>query len=301
LGIGYEELRAVNPRLVYCSISAYGEEGPLRDRPGQDLVVQGYSGSMWSVGSASDPPAPGALWAIDAMTAYQATIGILAALRERETSNLGQKVEVNMLSVAMDCQVQELTTYLNLGVEPVRTGGRFAHAFVTAPYSVYPTKDSWIVLAQAPLDQLGKAVGNDRLAEMTDWSAGIDFRDEVYAILMQVMPTRTTAEWLEIMDSYRLWAGPVYRYSDLVREPHVTATGMIVEVTHPRYGSLKVPNVPIRFSRSDASVRTPPPELGEHSAEVLHELLGIDEAGLKALEQAGAIQTRDRGAANAYE
>src|ERR1700737_2010587 len=182
IGVGYEQLREINPRIVYCSISGYGEQGPYRLRPGQDLVVQGYSGSMWSVGSAQDPPLPGALWAIDTMTGYQAAIGILAALRARESTGKGQKVDVSMLAVVMDCQIQEPTTHLNLGILPTRTEGRFAHAWVTAPYGAYRTKDGYITLAQAPLHILGEALDNDRLREMTAGSEGMDHREEVYQI-----------------------------------------------------------------------------------------------------------------------
>lgn len=291
LGIGYEKLHEINPRLVYCSISGYGESGPLSQRPGQDLVVQGYSGSMWSVGSREDPPTPGALWAIDSMTGYQAAIGILAVLRERDRTGRGQKVAINMLAVVMDCQVQELTTHLNLGLLPERTEGRFAHAWVTAPYGAYRTRDGWIVLGQAPLDALGEAVGSDRLRQMTEWSDGIHHRDEVFRILSEILPARTTAEWLDIFDRHRLWAGPVYDYSELVADPHVQATGMIASVDHPQHGRLRFPNVPIRFSESTAEVRTPPPLLGEHTEQVLADLLGYDSARIDRLRSGGAIET----------
>jgi crotonobetainyl-CoA:carnitine CoA-transferase CaiB-like acyl-CoA transferase len=289
IGVGYEQLREINPRIVYCSISGYGEDGPYRLRPGQDLVVQGYSGSMWSVGSAEDPPLPGALWAIDTMTGYQATIGILAALRARESTGRGQKVEVSMLSVVMDCQIQELTTHLNLGIVPTRTRGRFAHAWVTAPYGAYRTKDGYITLAQAPLHILGEALDNDRLREMTSWSDGMDHRDEVYRIVTEIMPQRTTAEWLEILDRYKLWAGPVYTYADLVQDPHVTETGMVTSVTHPTIGPLRMPNVPLKMSDTPAEIRLPPPGLGEQTDSVLQEILGYDNQRLQQLHAAGAI------------
>ncbi|MEY2900200.1 MAG: hypothetical protein RL247_366, partial [Actinomycetota bacterium] len=112
LGVGYDQLAEINPGLVYCSISGYGSSGPYRDRPGQDLIVQGYSGSMFSVGREGDAPQPGALWAADVMTGYQAAIGILSALHERQTSGIGQHVEVDMFSVVLDAQLQELVTFL---------------------------------------------------------------------------------------------------------------------------------------------------------------------------------------------
>lgn len=194
-----------------------------------------------------------------------------------------------MLSVVMDCQIQELTTHLNLGILPVRTEGRFAHAWVTAPYGVYRTKDGYITLAQAPLHILGEALDNDRLRQMTSWSDGMDHRDEVYQIVSEIMPRRTTAEWLETLDRYKLWAGPVYTYADLVHDPHVVETGMVTSVNHPKIGSLRMPNVPLRFSDTPAEVRLPPPLLGEQTDSVLREVLGYDIQRLQQLHDAGAI------------
>ena len=289
LGVGYDRLRAVNPRLVYCSISGYGERGPYAGRPGQDLVVQGYSGSMWSVGSKQDPPLPGALWAIDAMTAYQSGMGILAALWARQRTGEGQKVEVNMLSVAMDCQAQELTTHLNLGIVPERTDAPFAHAWVTAPYGAYRTRDGWLVIGQSPLHILGEALENHRLCEMTAWSDGIDHRDEVYEIVSAIMPGKTTAAWLEIFDRHKLWSGPVYDYRDLVNDPHVVETEMVTSVEHPTIGTLRLPNVPLQLSATPATIMLPPPLLGEHTASVLRELLDYDDDRLATLRAAGAM------------
>ncbi len=290
LGVGYEQLSEINPRIVYGSISGYGEDGPYAaTRPGQDLIIQGYSGSMYSVGSKDDPPIPGAMWAADSMTGYQACIGILAALIARGKTGKGQKVAVNMLSVAMDCQSQEMVTYLNLGIMPERTESPFAHAWVTAPYGIYPTKDSWLIISQSPLHILGEALDNDRLREMTDWNDGVRHRDEIYQIVRSITPTRTTAEWLKIFDDLKLWSGPVYNYRDLENDPHVQATGMITSIAHPKAGNLRMPNVPIQMSDTPAAIRLPPPLLGEHTDEVLSSLLGYDRERLAMLHEAGAI------------
>jgi crotonobetainyl-CoA:carnitine CoA-transferase CaiB-like acyl-CoA transferase len=289
LGIGYEHLRELNPRLVYAQISGYGEEGPYHGRPGQDLIVQGYSGSMFSVGSNDFPPIPGALWAVDAMTGYQAAIGILAALLARGTTGTGQKISVNMLSVAMDCQSQELMTAFNLGIQPQRTKAPFAHAWVTAPYGSYRTKDGWINIAQVPVHVLGEAIGSERLQEMTDWSDGVTHRDEIYGIVSEIMPRHTTDEWIGIMDRYKLWAGPVYTYQDLQNDPHVQATEMIVTIDHPEAGTLRMPGIPIQMSETPGAIRMPPPLLGEHTETVLRELLGYDDARVQALRAVDAI------------
>jgi crotonobetainyl-CoA:carnitine CoA-transferase CaiB-like acyl-CoA transferase len=289
LGVGYDDLKAVNPRLVYCSISGYGDTGPYVTRPGQDLIVQGYSGSMFSVGKTSDPPLPGALWAVDAMTAYHAALAILAAIVARERLGTGQKVSLNMLSVVMDAQSQELVTYLNCGILPERPTVSSAHAWVTAPYGVYKTADAWITLAQSPIHVLGEAVGSERLAEMTDWSDGIHRREEVVEILTEVMKTRTTTEWIQILDTHRLWAGPIYTYADLENDPHVQETAMITSVEHPELGPLRMPDVPVKLSETPASVRTAPPLLGEHTIQVLKEILELPDARISELAQAGAF------------
>jgi crotonobetainyl-CoA:carnitine CoA-transferase CaiB-like acyl-CoA transferase len=289
LGAGYEQLREVNPRIVYCSISGYGEQGPYRMRPGQDLVIQGYSGSMWSVGSKHDLPMPGALWAADAMAAYQAGIGILAALWARQRTGEGQKVEVNMLGVTMDAQTQELTTYLNLGILPERSEESSAHAWIPAPYGVYKTADGFIVLAMAPTHVLGEALDSDRLRELTDWSDGVTHRDEIYAIARSILPTKTSSEWIDIFDKHNIWTGPVYNYEDLANDPHIKETGMITSVQHPTIGELRMPNVPMKLSGTPAEVELPPPLLGEHTDAVLRELLGYEEDRLAQLHATGAI------------
>lgn len=285
LGIGYSQLREINPRLIYASISGYGEEGPLRDRPGQDLLVQAMSGSMWSVGKKSDPPTAGALWAVDAMTGYSLGMGILSAVNARQQTGTGQKVHVSMLGVVMDCQCQELVTAFNLKTKPERSEKPFAHAWVTAPYGAYKTKNGWMVISQVALNVLGEALDNDRLREMSDWSDGMNYRDEVYDIVESIMPEKTTEEWITIFDQYKLWGGKVYNYLELMEDEHVQSTNMITSVQHSKAGEIKMPNNPVQLSDTPGSIRTPPPMLGEHSEDILEKQLGFSKeeiAGLKA-------------------
>lgn len=289
LGVGYEQLAEINPRLVYCQISGYGEDGPYRDRPGQDLILQGYSGSMWSVGAAADRPTPGPLWAADAMTAYQAAIGVLAALRERDASGTGQKVSVDMWSVVMDCQAQEFTTYLNCGILPQRSTEPFAHAWCNPPYGAYPTKDGYILLSQLPISVLGEALDHDGLRAITSWEEAHERRDEISRIVAGITPTRTTADWISHLDGYKLWSGPVYTYADVAADPHVQARGMIETVEHPTAGPLRLPAIPIRLSRTPGAIRLPPPLLGEHTAQILTELTTLDPDGLTRLHDEGAV------------
>jgi len=289
LGIGWEQLRTVNPRLVYAQISGYGEEGPWRDRPGQDLLVQAMSGSMWSVGAADDPPQPGAMWAADAMTGYQTAIGILAALHARERTGEGQKVSVSMLGAVMDCQVQELATHLNGGASFERTHEPSAHSWIPAPYGVFRTSDSWLVLAMAPLAELGEALDEPRLAELTGPDDGVVHRDEIHALVARRLLERTTAAWVAFFDERRLWSGPVAHYEDLVTHPQVEATQMIVTVTDPEGHEVRLPAPPIGLSATPAGIRHAPPRLGADTGAVMREWLGWNEERIERTRATGAF------------
>jgi crotonobetainyl-CoA:carnitine CoA-transferase CaiB-like acyl-CoA transferase len=289
LGIGYEELHKINPRLIYCSISGYGSFGPYRDRPGQDLVVQGYSGSMFSVGAEGDAPTPSALWGADVMTGYQAVIGILAAVESRHQTGIGQHVEVDMLSVVMDCQLQEMVTYLNAGAMPRRMVERSAHGSIPAPYGVYKTKDGWLTLAMVPLPLLGEIFNDDWLKTLTHYNSGHVHRDKVYALIRNKFVDKTTKEWIDICDEIGAWCGPVYNYEDLVNDPHIKETNYIVEQPQLRGGSARTVRPPLRLSETPPTIRRGAPALGEHSREVLSGVLGFSDSHIDELVAAGAI------------
>jgi crotonobetainyl-CoA:carnitine CoA-transferase CaiB-like acyl-CoA transferase len=295
LGVGYAQLAAVNPRLVYCSISGYGSAGPYRDRPGQDLVLQGYSGSMFSVGAAGDAPVPGALWAADVMTGYTAAIGILAALASRTSTGAGQHVEVDMFSVVLDAQVQELVTYLNAGAAPRRMQEPTAHGSIPAPYGVYRTADGWMTLAMSPLPALG-----ERPRRRVAAHAGpLQRRARAPRRGLPAHPDRftgrTTADWVERCDVHGVWAGPVHDYPSLVDDPHVQATGMITEQPHPTLGSVRTTRVPVQLSGTPVSIRRGAPPLGADTADILRERLGYDAERIEQLAGSGAVSLgRDR-------
>lgn len=287
LGIGYEQLREVNPGIVYAQISGYGESGPYRDRPGQDLIAQGYSGSMFSVGARSDAPQPGALWAADVMTGYQATIGVLAALHGRRQTGVGSKVSVNLLASLMDCQIQELVTYLNCDVLPQRGAEPSAHASIPGPYGVFKTADAWVTLAMAPLDRLSEALNDPRLALVPQQQA-LEDKDQVQRIVAEHMLKHTTQYWLETLIPQGFWLGPVYSYRELSSDPHVLDTGMIVSVDHPNIGSVRMPAPPIRFDGLPPSIRRPAPELSEHNEEILADVLGYSADRIARVQSSGA-------------
>lgn len=292
IGVGYEQLREINPRLVYCSISGYGAEGPYRDRPGQDLVLQGYSGSMFSVGREGDPPSASALWAADVMTGYQAVIGVLAAIEARHRTGEGQKVEVDMFSVVLDCQAQEIVTYLNTGQMPKRTEETGAHASIGAPYGTYKTADGWLTLAMAHIPNLGDALDDDWLRSLEAYNDGHKHRDDIYRRIRHRFENRTTEEWLEVLDANGVWAGPVYDYEDIEHDAHVEATGMIAEQPQS-FGPVRTIRPPIRMSGTPESIRRGAPLLGEDSERIMYEMLDYERDRIRHLVEEGAIGAID--------
>lgn len=292
LGVGYEQLREINPGIIYCSISGYGSSGPYRDRPGQDLVVQGYSGSMFSAGAEGDDPQPGALWAADVMTGYQAAIGILAALQARHHTGLGQKIEVDMLTVVLDAQLQEMVTYLNTGLQPTRSKERSAHAFIPAPYGVYRTSDSWITLAMTTLSTLGEVLDDDWLRTLTAYNDGHTQRDAVYAHIRHAFESHTTRYWMDRCAEHNVWAGPVYDYADVVNDPHVIATNTVVDQIQESDGSrVRTVRPPLIMSDTPAVIRRGAPGLGAHTVEILRELGWSDESIVEAVRNGSVAAT----------
>jgi crotonobetainyl-CoA:carnitine CoA-transferase CaiB-like acyl-CoA transferase len=292
LGAGYEELHALNPRLVYCSISGYGPTGPYRDRPGQDLIVQGYSGSMFSVGQQSDHPLPGALWAADVMSGYQALIGVLAALQARHRNGEGQHVQVDMLSTVLDAQLQELVTYLNTGRQPERTAEFSAHPFIPAPYGVYKTKDGWLTLAMTDLPRLGEVLDDDYLRGLTDYKDGSTHRDEVYARIRNEFLVLPTSAWIKRCDEAGVWSGPVYTYEDLEKDPHIIETGMFVEQPHRGTTTIRTVRPPILMSSTPPRITRGAPTLGGDTREVLTEI-GYSSEQITAFAEQGVIVVSD--------
>ncbi|NGN63002.1 CoA transferase [Streptomyces sp. A7024] len=293
LGMDYAAVREVNPGIVYVSISGYGDSGPYADRPGQDLLLQAMSGAMYSVGRESDPPAPAGTYAVDAITAYSAFEGALAALLHRERTGEGQLVKVNMLDAAIAVQMQELSVYTVGGVPQRRGAEPHGHTYIRAPYGVFTTKDGHLALAMPPLDALGEALGLPELAAYDTDVDGHGRRDEITALVRARLPRHTTAEWLELFAERGIWAGPVHTYADVVADPQVRHNGSFVTYRHPVEGEVTTPGFPYRFSATPPEVRRGAPLAGEHTREVLGEL-GYPEQRVAALLAEGAIAARNR-------
>lgn len=289
LGVDYETLSAINPRLIYVSMSGYGESGPYAKRPGQDLILQAMSGAMLSTGRASDPPAPAGQYLADAITAYSAFEGALAALLHRERTGEGQLVEVNMLDALVTIQMQELSVFTVGGKPQTRSEEPHAHCYIRSPYGVFATADGYIALAFASLRKLGELIDEPSFATMDDETDSWAHRDAIFARVREKLPARSSAEWLPLFDSHDIWSGKVYGYEDVVADPQIAHNGTFVEYDHPSEGRVKTPGFPIRFSKTPSTVERGAPQIGEHSREVLSEA-GFDEATIERLLESGVVR-----------
>ena len=295
LGLDYESIRAVKPDIVYVSITGYGETGPYASRPGQDLLLQAMSGAMFSTGRADDPPAPAGTYAVDAITAYSAFEGALAALLHRERTGEGQLVTVNMLDAAIAVQMQELSVFTVGGVPQHRGREAHGHAYIRAPYGVFATADAYLALAMPSLRTLGELLGEPALAAMDENTDGHTRRDEITAMVRAKLPERTTGAWLALFAEHGIWAGPVYSYADLVKDPQVALNGSLVSYDHPTEGPVTTPGFPYHFSKTAPRVYRGAPLTGEQTEEILAEL-GVSDEAVADLAGRGVIATRERTA-----
>ncbi|GAB2964537.1 CoA transferase [Streptomyces pseudoechinosporeus] len=292
LGMDYASIRAVNPEIVYVSISGYGDTGPYATRPGQDLLLQAITGAMYSVGRADDPPAPSGTYAIDALTAYSAFEGALAALLHRERTGEGQLVTVNMLDAAIAAQMQELSVYTVGGVPQTRGSEPHGHTYIRAPYGVFATKDGYVALAMPPLDALADALDVPELRGLDTDVAGHDSRDEITALVRRQLPHRTTEEWLQIFDERGIWAGPVHAYPEVLADPQVRHNRSFVTYQHPVEGEVTTPGFPYRFSSTPPAIHRGAPLTGEHTREILCEL-GYSERQSDTLHAEGSVRSTE--------
>lgn len=289
LGVDYETLSAINPRLIYVSMSGYGESGPYVDRPGQDLLLQALSGAMLSTGRAGDPPQPAGQFLADAVTAYTAFEGALAALLHRERTGEGQLVQVNMLDAVTAVQMQEISVHSIGGKPQARSEEPHAHSYIRAPYGVFETADSHIVVAFASLDSFGALIGEPSFAGMDDETDSWTHRDMIFAKTRDALKAKTTAEWLDILLPAGVWAGPVHGYAELLEDPQVKHNGTFIEYDHPSEGRIKAPGFPIRFSKSPASLERGAPQVGEHTREILAEA-GVANDAIDRLLDSGVVK-----------
>ena len=277
-GYGYEAVREINPRLIYCSISGYGGTGPDAALPGYDLIIQGEGGIASLTGDRDGPPFKVGTSQADIIAGMMACQGILLALIARERTGRGQKVDIGML----DCQVALLTyqagIYFATGESPTRIGNR--HPSIV-PYETFECRDGYLNVAcgnESIWRRFCDAAGLEELPGDPRFRSNADrvkHADALRAVLGPAMAERTTAEWIEALRSAGVPAGRIDTVQDVCEHPQVISRDMVVELEHPKAGPIRVTGVPVKLSDTPGAVHSPPPLLGQHTEDVLSDWLGM--------------------------
>ena len=292
LGFGYDKLRKTNPRLVYCSISGFGESGPEASRPGYDLIVQGESGVMDLTGFADGPPVKVGNSIADLVAGLSAAHGITLALLSRARSGKGQKVEIGMLDQMAALLTYQAGLYWNGGGRPARRGN--AHPSIV-PYEVYQAKDAYLTLGVANnslFERFCGALGRPELARDARFDTEakrVANRDTLNPILNAELGTRAAAEWLERCDKAGVPAGKIKTVAEVCESEHLKARGMVVSLPHPKAGAVTMMGVPIRLWDTPGAATMAPPLLGQHTEEILMDLAGYDWDRISALREKKVI------------
>ena len=298
LGVDYAALSSENPRLIYASISGFGQEGTYRDRAGYDQIVQGMSGLMWLTGDEKSAPLRVGIPICDLLAGYFTAIGILTALLEREVSGHGQQVQTSLLEAMTASLSFQAAKFANTGETPPPVGN---HHPLTAPMGVYRASDGYFNLAAGNdrmFTRLAEAVGRPELATDPRFIGGftrVQNRRDLDGILDEVFATRPSAEWVELLNGAGVACGPIYKLDQVFADPQVQLAGLVHEVANQAWGAHKVIGLPLRLSRTPPTVEHAAPMNGEHTRETLTGL-GYTSDAIDALLSDGVVQqyTGDR-------
>ena len=294
LGIGYAALSKDHPGLVFCSVSAYGQSGPWRDKPGVDGIIQAVSGLMSNVGSEDSPPMKVLVPAVDMVTGFLATTTVLAALRARDTTGQGQHLDVSLYNSSVMLQQSAVASYLSSGALPARTG---TAAPYSAPNEAFPTKDGWIMIAAYHEDRwkaLCGVLGDPALAAHPDFAANpqrVANRAKLMVQLTSRLAVKTSAEWQTLMEAADIICGPIADYAMLMESPQLAHNGVIVETRNLIAGSVRMPGMAMGDRNAQSRVHRGPPAVGEHTSEILSEF-GLSAAEIDALLATGVVIQR---------
>lgn len=295
-GLDHASLAEVNRRLIHCSITGFGETGPYADRPGYDFLIQGMGGLMSITGEPDEvegggPQKVGVALA-DVMSGLYAVIAVLAALAEREMSGEGQHIDLALLDVQVASLANQAMNYLASGDVPRRLGN--AHPNIV-PYQAFATADGHFILAVGNDDQFRRLCECIDVPEIADDErfatngARVEHRDELIPILQTVFEQKPKAHWLAHLEAAGVPCGPINRIDEVFADPQVQARGMQVEAPHPLAGTVPLVGSPLKLSRSPAREAVAPPTLGQHTEEVLSDLLGLERAEIERLIDEGVI------------
>ncbi|WP_028695772.1 CaiB/BaiF CoA transferase family protein [Pseudomonas cremoricolorata] len=295
-GLDYQSLKAVNSRLIYCSITGFGQTGPYARRAGYDFMIQGLGGLMSLTGRAAGENGAGPVKVgvalTDILTGLYATTAILAALTHREQTGAGQHIDMALLDVQVACLANQAMNYLTTGNPPQRLGN--AHPNIV-PYQDFPTADGDFILTVGNDSQFRKfaeVAGHPEWADDERFASNamrVANRGVLIPLIRQATVFRTTAEWVETLEQAGVPCGPINDLSQVFADPQVLARGLALSMPHALAGEVPQVASPIRLSETPVEYRMAPPQLGEHTAQVLGQVLGLEDADLQQLKAAGVI------------
>ena len=288
LGMGWDDLRQVNPRLIYCSITGYGPDGPYRDRTGYDMVVSAVGGLMGITGEEDGGPVKVGVAITDVTTGIMAQGAIVTALFHREKTGIGQKIDLSLLETQVASLANIASNYLVANREARRWGT--AHESIV-PYQAFRAKDDYLTVAAANEKlwiRLCKVLKRPDLAENPNYGTNalrVKHRKELVPILAKEFEKRTCAQWIEDLVAVGVPCGPINSMESLFSDPQVIHRRMIEEVDHPTIGTLRLTGVPVKYSEANPRIRRPPPLLGEHTEEILRDILKLPDGEIERLRE----------------
>ncbi len=272
LGLGYDDVRTINPGVIYASGSGYGSTGPYRHLPGQDLLIQALSGFAANTGSADQGPTVAGAAVVDQHSASLLAMGILGALVHRERTGDGERVEVTLMQGALDLQTEPVVYHLN-GAHLERPRSPLADTFHAAPYGLYETSDGHLAISMTPIATLSTVLGDpEALQSYLDPAVAYTHRDQIRRILDPLIRERTTAEWVTLLRESAIWCAPVNDLAATFDDEAVRYLDPVIEFEHPDAGTVRVLQHPVRYRSGTAGLTRQPPALGEHTREVLEEV-----------------------------
>ena len=275
LGLDYETVKSINPTVIYAEVSGYGNEGPWRDLPGQDLLLQAASGLTWLSNNFDQSPTPMGVAIVDIMAGTHVAQGILACLYKRTITGEGALVQVSMFESILDFQFEVLSCYYNDGNElPVRSAVNSAHAYVAAPYGIYKTSDGYIALAMSNILLLAKLLQCDTLAEFGDSNDWFTRRDQIKKILADCLILRTTDQWLSVLEAADIWCAPVMNYDTLTQQDGYKVLNMEIVVKTSNGLTVTTTRCPLRVDGALLTSQKGAPLLGEHN-EIIERQFGL--------------------------
>jgi len=292
LGLGERELGALNPRLIYASLSGFGADGPMKDWPGYDLIIQAWGGLMSITGMPAGEPTKVGVAIIDIVAGLMLGKAIVAALFARERSGMGQKIETSLLEAAVACLINAGSNYLVGGAIPGRWGN--AHPNIV-PYQSFATRGGYLVVgvaSEAIWRRFCDAIGRSELADDPRFARNpqrVEHRQELLQILAGIFLERDTSAWMELLREAGVPCAPVQSIDQVFDDPQVVHRKMVTEVEHPTAGAIRLAGLPVKLSGTPASIRLVPPLLGQHTEEVLRTWLGIDSDSIARLKRNGVI------------